>query len=129
MKQYLHASKLNFIFVLRLTENSEVPISIPGPATYFRLSFRDFKKGSFQLLSKILVYRFGGLNLPRNNVIRLADRPDMAQAAYRGHIATTYNTKTTINFAILFCLKIMDILLKLVPIYRTQNLESACHLL
>ena len=35
----------------RLTLEPEVPGSIPGPATYFRFSFRGFKKGSYQLLA------------------------------------------------------------------------------
>ena len=36
-----------------LTRKSGVLGSIPGLATYFRLSFRFFKKGSCQLLAKV----------------------------------------------------------------------------
>ena len=36
-----------------LTRKSEVPGLIPGLATYFRFSFRFFKKGSCQLLAKV----------------------------------------------------------------------------
>ena len=36
-----------------LTRVSGVPGSIPGLATYFRFSFRFFKKGSCQLLAKV----------------------------------------------------------------------------
>ena len=36
-----------------LTHKSGVPGSIPGLATYFRFSFRFFKKGSCQLLAKV----------------------------------------------------------------------------
>ena len=36
-----------------LTHKSEVLGSIPGLATYFRFSFRGFKKGSSQLLAKV----------------------------------------------------------------------------
>ena len=36
-----------------LTRKSEVQGSIPGLATYFRFSFRFFKKGSCQLLAKV----------------------------------------------------------------------------
>ena len=36
-----------------LTRKSEVLGSIPGLATYFRFSFRLFKKGSCQLLAKV----------------------------------------------------------------------------
>ena len=51
-----------------LTRKSEVLGSIPGLATYFRFSFRLFKKGSCQLLTKVCevpVNRLGGLSLPR----------------------------------------------------------------
>ena len=37
----------------RLTRKSGVLGSIPGLATYFRFSFRFFKKGSCQLLAKV----------------------------------------------------------------------------
>ena len=36
-----------------LTHKSGVLGSIPGLATYFRFSFRFFKKGSCQLLAKV----------------------------------------------------------------------------
>ena len=36
-----------------LTRKSGVLASIPGLATYFRFSFRFFKKGSCQLLAKV----------------------------------------------------------------------------
>ena len=36
-----------------LTRKSGVLGSIPGLATYFRFSFRFFKRGSFQLLAKV----------------------------------------------------------------------------
>ena len=36
-----------------LTRKSGIPGSIPGLATYFRFSFRFFKKGSCQLLAKV----------------------------------------------------------------------------
>ena len=36
-----------------LTRKSGVLSSIPGLATYFRFSFRFFKKGSCQLLAKV----------------------------------------------------------------------------
>ena len=56
-----------------LTRKSGVLGSIPGLATYFRFSFRFFKKGSCQLLAKyvheVLVNRLGGLSLPRKSVV------------------------------------------------------------
>ena len=33
---------------------------------------------------EILVNRLGGLSLPRKNVVRLTDRPDMTSAVYHG---------------------------------------------
>ena len=39
--------------IARLTREVEVPNSISGLATYFRFSFRFFKKGSRQLLAKV----------------------------------------------------------------------------
>ena len=39
--------------VARLIQEPEVPESISGPATYFRFSFRLFKKDSSQLLAKV----------------------------------------------------------------------------
>ena len=70
-----------------LTPKSGVLDSIPGLATYFRFSFRFFKKGSCQLLAKVLhevlVNRLGGLS-PRKSVVRLTDRPDMTLDIYRG---------------------------------------------
>ena len=75
-----------------LTRKSGVPGSIPGLATYFRFSFRFFKKGSCQLLAKdvheVLVNRLGGLSLPRKSVVRLTDRPDMTLDVYRGRKTT-----------------------------------------
>ena len=75
-----------------LTRKSGVLGSILGLATYFRFSFRFFKKGSCQLLAKgcarILVNRLGGLSLPRKSVVRLTDRPDMTLDVYRGRKTT-----------------------------------------
>ena len=75
-----------------LTRKSGVLGSIPGLATYFRFSFRFFKKGSCQLLQKyvheVLVNRLGGLSLPRKSVVRLTDRPDMTLDVYRGRKTT-----------------------------------------
>ena len=78
-----------------LTRKTEVLGSIPGLATYFRFSFRCFKRGSCQLLAKtsmyvheVLVNRLGGLNLPRKRVVRLTDSPDMTLDVFRGRKAT-----------------------------------------
>ena len=63
------------------------------PATYFRFSFRWFKKDRCQLLWKyvheVLVNRLGGLSLPKKSVGRLTDRPDMTIDVYRGRNTTT----------------------------------------
>ena len=68
-----------------LTRKSGVLGSIPGLATYFRFSFRFFKKGSCH---ELLVNRLGGLSLPRKSVVRLTDRPDMTLDVYRGRKTT-----------------------------------------
>ena len=75
----------------------EILGSTPGLATYFRFSFRFFKKGSCQLLAKVLhevlINRLGGLSLPRKSVVRLTDRPDMTLDVYRGRKTTTQQHK------------------------------------
>ena len=48
-----------------LTRKSGVLVSIPGLATYFRFSFRFFKKGSCQLLAKVCA-RSTGSSLRRS---------------------------------------------------------------
>ena len=72
--------------VARLTQEPDVPGSIPGPATYFRFSFRWLKQGSGQLQAKICARTTGlrGLSLPWQSVIRLTSRPDVTLAVYRG---------------------------------------------
>ena len=37
---------------------------------------------------EVLVYRLGGLSLPRKSVVRLTDRPDMTLDVYRGRKTT-----------------------------------------
>ena len=39
-------------------------------------------------MHEILVYRLGGLSLPRKSVVRLTDRPDMTLDVYRGRKTT-----------------------------------------
>ena len=61
LKQRKYARPFFFFFlpgrvaqsVGHLTRKSGVLGSIPGLATYFRFSFRFFKKGSCQLLAKV----------------------------------------------------------------------------
>ena len=67
-----------------LTRKSRVLGSIPGLATYFRFSFRFFKKGSCQLLVKVCARSTGKPHRPRKSVVRLTDRPDMTLDVYRG---------------------------------------------
>ena len=75
-----------------LTRKSRVLGSIPGLATYFRFSFRFFKKGSCSYSQKyvheILDNRLGDLSRPRKSVVRLAGRPDMTLDVYRGRKTT-----------------------------------------
>ena len=39
-------------------------------------------------MHQVLVYRLGGLSLPRKRVVRLTDRPDMTLDVYRGRKTT-----------------------------------------
>ena len=39
-------------------------------------------------MHEVLVYRLGGLSLPRKSVVRLTDRPDMTLDVYRGRKTT-----------------------------------------
>ena len=83
--------------VEHLTRNSGVLGSIPGLATYFRFSFRLFKKGRRAVVSywrkyvhEVLVNRLGSLSLPRKSVVKLTDRPDMTFDVYRGRKKKQY---------------------------------------
>ena len=82
----------------RQTRKSGVLGSIPGLATYFRFSFRLFKKGSRQLLAKVLVNRLGGLSLPRKSVVRLTDRPAMTLDVYRGRKTTIQQQQQILTY-------------------------------
>ena len=83
-----------------LTRKSGVLGPIPSLATYFRFSFRFFKKGSCQYWRKhvheVLVNRLGGLSLPRKSVVRLTDRPDMTLDVYRGRKTTMQQQQISI---------------------------------
>ena len=76
-----------------LTHKSGVLGSIPGLATYFRFSFRFFKKGNYvsywrKYVHEVLVNCLGGLSLPGKSVVRLTDRPGMTLDVYRGRKTT-----------------------------------------
>ena len=59
--------------VVRLTEEPEVPGSIPGPATYFLSPSTDSRRAVFSYWEKyvheVLVNRLGGLCLPRKSLV------------------------------------------------------------
>ena len=78
-----------------LTRKSEILGSISGLATYFRFSFRCFKRAVVsywrRYVHEVLVNCLGGLSLPKKSVVRLNDRPDMTLDVYRGRKTTTYN--------------------------------------
>ena len=63
---------------VRLTQEPEVPGSIPGPATFVSLS-ADSRRVVVSCWRKyvhlVLVNRLGGLSLPRKSVVRLTDCP------------------------------------------------------
>ena len=44
-------------------------------------------------MHEVLVYRLGGLSLPRKSVVRLTDRPDMTLDVYRGRKTTNQKKK------------------------------------
>ena len=51
-------------------------------------------------MHEVLVNRLGGLSLPRKNVVRLTDRPDMTLDVYRGRKTTTQQQQfSTLNIA------------------------------
>ena len=65
-------------------------------------------------MHEVLVNRLGGLNLPRKNVVRLTDRPDMTLYVYRERKTTQQqqsqvrrlnrdNFRFSINDGILLC--------------------------
>ena len=67
-----------------LTQEPEVPGSIPGPATTFVSPSTDSRRAVVsywrKYVHKVLVNRLGGLSLPRKSVVRLTDRSDMTIA-------------------------------------------------
>ena len=87
-----HTATLIRLPFSKLTHKSGVLGSLPGLATYFRFSFRFFKKEVIsywqKYVHKVLVNRLGGLSLPRKSVVRLTDRPDMTLDVYRGRKTT-----------------------------------------
>ena len=46
---------------------------------------------------EVLVNRLGGLSLPRKNVVRLTDRPDMILDVYRGRKTTMQATTSKVE--------------------------------
>ena len=48
-------------------------------------------------MHEVLVNRLGGLSLPRKNVVRVTDRPDMTLDVYRGRKKNTIQLKNTEN--------------------------------
>ena len=73
--------------VAHLTQEPEVPGSIPGPVTYFRSPSADSRRAVVSYwrtyVHDVLVNRLGGLSLPRKGVDMLTDRPDMTIDVYK----------------------------------------------
>ena len=84
-----------------LTRKSGVQGSIHGLATYFRFSFRFFSNCR-QYVHEVLVNRLGGLSLPRKNLVRLNDRPDMTLDVYRGRKTTMQQQQQKLLFVKMF---------------------------
>ena len=74
--------------VAHLTQEPEVPGSIPGPATYFVSPSADSRRAVFSYWGmnghEVLVSSLGGLSPPRKSVVRLNDRPNMTLDVYYG---------------------------------------------
>ena len=66
-----------------LTQESEVPGSMPCHATYFD-SRRAVVSYWRKYVHEVMVNRLGGLNLPRKSVVILTDRPNMTIIVYHG---------------------------------------------
>ena len=78
--------------VAHLTQDPEVPGSIPGPHAFISPS-ADSRRAVISYWQKyvhiVLVNRLGGLSLPRKSVVRLTDCPDMTIDVYQGRKTTT----------------------------------------
>ena len=77
--------------VVCLTQEPEVPGSIPGPGHILFL-FLLIQEEQLEVIGESMCteYTLGGLRLPRNSVLRLTDHPDMTIAVvYCGHKAIT----------------------------------------
>ena len=59
-------------------------------------------------MHEVLVKRLGGLSLPRKNVVRLTDRPDMTLDVYRGRKTSMQQEK--LIFIILHALMTFGVL-------------------
>ena len=53
-------------------------------------------------MHEVLVNRLGGLNLPRKNVVRLTDRPDMTLDVYCGRKTIQHTTIIKKHFIIIY---------------------------
>ena len=90
--------------VVRLTQESEVPGSMPGPATNFPFtpsasSRRVVVSYWRKYVHLVLVNRLGGLSLPRNSVVRLTDCPDMTIPVDRGRKTPKQHTKSKMVYS------------------------------
>ena len=55
-------------------------------------------------MHEVLVNRLGGLSLPRKNVVRLTDRPDMTLDVYRGRKTTIQPTNRLLSHPITYAI-------------------------
>ena len=64
-----------------MTEEPDVPGSIPGPATYYVSPSADSRRADVSYWRKyvheVLVNCLGGLSQPRKSVVMLTDSPDV----------------------------------------------------
>ena len=75
-------------------------------------------------MHEILVYRLGGLSLPRKSVVRLTDHPDMTLAVYGGRETTTEQHNSSSRKTIIKQLNINEINVPYFFNYKTEIFPS-----
>ena len=84
--------------IARLTQEPDVSVRYRAQPQTFVSSSADLRRAVVHYWRKykneVLVNRLGGLSLPRKNVVRLTDHPDMTIDVYCGSKRTTTTTTT-----------------------------------
>ena len=85
LKRFQICNRLNFI-INALVRYPVRPHTFVSPSADSRRAVFSYWR---TYVHEVLVYRLGGLSLPRKSVVRLTDRPDMTIDVYRGRKTTT----------------------------------------